>query len=167
MSVQVTAAAVSGSVTFVVAVVGAGLTYLASKRDRRRKLYGEAIKAALSWHEMLYRVRRRGTAEEPALISRFHDLQETITFYQGWIGSESRSMERSYSRLVGRVKQKTEHLITAAWMAPIRPVPGNALPADEHPDVHSDAEDFLKDVRSHLSLQPWRKIALMIRSTKY
>lgn len=167
MSTQVTASVVSASAAFVVAVIGIVVTHNASKRDRRRQLYGEAVKSAVSWKEMLYRVRRRAEGDEASLVTRFHDLQDTITFHRAWIGSESRSIGRSYDRLVRDVKAKTELLITEAWDAPVRPAPGNAQPGDQHPDVQDDAERFLKDLRAHLSLQPWRRIALWLRSRNY
>jgi len=134
-------------------------TYSATKRDRRRTLYGEALKAALGWQEMLYRVRRRREEDGPCLVKQFHDLQEQLIYYQGLIGSESRPMEESYRRLVKTVKSGTEPLITQAWSDNVRAMPGNAMKGDQHPEFTQETERFLRDVRSHLSAQPWRKVA--------
>lgn len=158
-------AGIAASATLVAATIAATAAYLASKRERRRLLYGEAFKAALGWHEMLYRVRRRRTDNEGELVETFHELQERLTYYQGWIASESRYMERSYKRLVAAVKGGTEPLIRQAWESPVRPVPGNALPADEHPTFDAESSRFLQDVRSFLSPLYFRKLAVVWRNS--
>jgi len=159
--------AVLGMATTVsVAVLSALALYFASKRERRRILYSEAVQAILNWNEMLYRVRRRGDNQGRDLISTFHGLQEELSYYEAWIGSESIYMSRSYTRLVKAIKSKTESLIRDAWKDPIREEPGDALEIDKHPDVSVDVGSFLRDVRSHLSPFPWRKIALVYRNRK-
>ena len=157
-------AGIAATATVSAAIIAALAAYLATRRDRRRQLYGEALKAALGWREMLYRVRRRQKSNQADLVDKFHDLQEQLTYYQGWIGSESRYVARSYRRLVKAVKDGTQELITATWNEPIRELPGNALPTDEHPSFDVEADAFLRDVRGHLS--PWkpRKIGVYWRN---
>lgn len=157
-------AGIAAAATISVALFTALAAYLASKRERRRVLYSEAVKVAVGWKEMLYRVRRREAGQEPVLINRFHDLQDELAYYQAWIGSDSKYMKRSYDRFVAGVKQKTERLITQAWVDRVRPVPGNAQPGDEHPDLSDLTASFLEDVRSHLSPWPWRKLAAAWRN---
>jgi hypothetical protein len=160
------AASITASVTLVVAITSLLAAYLSSKRERRHTLYSEAVRSVLGWNEMVYRVRRRGAGQERELIEKFHDLQDQLAFYRAWIGSESSVMKRSYDRLVTEVKGKTEPLITSAWAADVRAVPGNALPDDEHPELSDLTDNFLRDVRSHLSPWPWRKIAVRWRNRK-
>lgn len=152
------------SVTIVVAVLSALAAYMASKRERRRLLYGDAVQAIVAWKELLYRVRRRSGEEDRELVGSFHVLQDKLTYFEAWIGSESKFMSRSYCRLVRAVKAATEPLIQSAWKGAIRPVPGDALPEDEHPDLQAPVDAFLDDVRSHLSPFPWRKIAVAWRN---
>lgn len=160
-------ALIAALATLLAAVIAASVAYFSSKRDRRRVLYSEATKAALGWKEMLYRVRRRQAGDDAAyaLVARFHETQDSLTYYSTWVASDSKHMARSYRRLVERVKRSTEELIREAWNGPIRPVPGDSLPGDIHPDVDKWAEEFLRDVRSHLSWQPWRKFAVVKRNT--
>lgn len=150
--------------TLTVAILGCVIAYLASKRERRRQLYGEAVQAIVSWGEMLYRVRRREESQACELINSFHDLQDKLSFYEAWIGSESRYTSRSYSRLVREVKTACEPLIRDAWEKPVRPVPGNAIADDVHPALKPHVDAFLADVRSHLSPLPWRKAAVAWRN---
>jgi hypothetical protein len=148
-----------------VAVAAASVlsAYLASKRERRRKLYSDAIQAILKWSEMVYRVRRRDPQDGRHLVNTFHDLQENLTSYEAWIACESKYMSRSYSRLVTSVKAASLPLIQEAWRQ-TRDVPGDALPADVHPDLKIHVDEFASDVRSHLTPLPWRKWSLAYRN---
>jgi hypothetical protein len=150
----------------VVAIVTAVAAYLGSKRDRRRQLYGEAYRTALMWREMLYRVRRRQMDRGPELVERFHELQEQIDYYSGWIGSESRWLQRSYLRLISSIKAATGPLIAEAWetepTAETRQ--WRSLAADDHPNVTAEGQRFLLDVRGHLSPLQVRKIWVIMRN---
>ncbi|MGC1238070.1 MAG: hypothetical protein WA860_04695 [Acidimicrobiales bacterium] len=154
------------SVTVVVALLSALTAYLASMRERRRALYSEAVQAIVGWKEMLYRVRRRGPDQGRELVSTFHDLQDKLSYYEAWIGSESKYMSRSYARLTREVKTTTMPLIQNAWADPIRTLPGSATVDDVHPNIDPPLQEFLADVRSHLSPFFWRKIALAYRNRK-
>lgn len=159
-------ASVAGSVSLTVAILGALAAYLAAKRQQRRLTYSEAVRAATAWKELLYRVRRRQAGQEPAIIEHFHQAQDDLSYYQAWVGAESRYMARSYARLVKAVKEATEAPIQLAWKDEVRPVPGDAQPGDTHPDLTVAVGAFLQDVRSHLSPWPWRKIAMVWRNRK-
>lgn len=161
-----TAAIIAGSVALTVAVLSALSAYLAAKRQQRRVTYSEAVKAATAWTELLYRVRRRRRGQGPAIIELFHLAQENLAYYQAWVGAESPHMACSYRRLVTTVKAATEAEIQQAWQDPIRPIPGDALPNENHPDIDEAVGAFLKDVRSHLSPWPWRKLAMVRRNPK-
>lgn len=159
-------AIIAGSVAVTVAVIGALAAYLASKRQQRRTTYSEAVRAATSWTELLYRVRRRRRDQGPAIVELFHQAQEGLAYYTAWVGAESEYMARSYRRLVKAVKDETEVEIQQAWIDAVRPVPGDAIPGEHHPDIDEAVGAFLKDVRSHLSPWPWRKLAMVWRNRK-
>jgi hypothetical protein len=140
-----------------VALLSASLARVFARRDRRRQMYGEAFRTALEWREMLYRVRRRDNTDEGnrAVVDKFHDLQERLDYYEGWIGSESKYMRLSYQKLVAASKSVTISHIQAAWNTPGKK--GNADPNDVHPTVQESVRSaYLRDVRGHLSFQPWR-----------
>lgn len=101
---------------------------IAQRQDARRSLYSEAYKTALSWVEMLYRVRRRDPAKEHDLVEQFHTLQEQLDYHQGWIESESRALGRAYRDLVATVKHETAEGIRQAWKEePCDPADGFAV----------------------------------------
>ena len=152
--------------TVVVALLSALAAYLASKRDRRRSLYSEAVQVIVGWKEMLYRVRRRSDDQTRDLVNSFHDLQDKLSYYQAWIAGESKYMSRSYAKLVKGIKGKTETLIEKAWQAPGQPDPGKTPKVEEHPDMSEYVDAFSADLRSHLSPWPWRKVAVAWRNRK-
>ncbi len=161
-TVLIAVIAASGAVAVV--LLAGLIAYFAAKRDRRRLVYSDAVKTAVAWKEMLYRVRRREAGQERELISLFHELQDKLQYYEAWVGSESKYMRRSYDRMIAAIKKKTLPLIQGAWAEDVRPVPGNAIEADKHPDINDSVQLFLRDVRSHLSPQPWRKLAMWWRN---
>jgi hypothetical protein len=157
---------VPAATAVIVAVLAALTAYMAAKREQRRALYSEAIKVAVSWEEMLFRVRRRCDGQEQELIERFHTLQDELTYHRAWVGTDSRYMKRSYDALTVAVKTATAEPIKQAWADRVRPVPGNALGSDTFPNVEEQLERFLTDVRSHLSPLAWRKLAVIKRNWK-
>ncbi|MFD9740626.1 hypothetical protein [Umezawaea sp. NPDC059074] len=165
--IKIVAAVAASSAAIIVALTTLFFGRVFAGRDRRRQMYGESFRAALEWEELLYRVRRRDDTPEAlrAIHDRFHDLQERLVYYDGWIGSESKYMRRSYRKLVDKQKHATRSLIQAAWDKPGKL--GNADADDVNPQIAvsaSAADDFLRDVRNHLSLQPWRWALVLIRN---
>ena len=163
--VKLIVAAAAAASAVVVALLSAFIARVFVGRDRRRQMYGEAFRAALEWREMLYRVRRRDNTDENdrAIDDKFHDLQERLDFHQGWIGSESKYMRRSYRKLVRASKSAMSSHIQAAWDKP--GTKGNADPNDTQPTVDPTVIDgYLRDVRSHTSLQPWRWAGVVWRN---
>jgi len=158
------AIAVPAATAVIVAVLAALAAYMAANREQRRALYSEAIKVAVGWEEMLYRVRRRREGQEQELIERFHDLQDNLTYHRAWMGTDSMYMKRSYDALTRAVKAATADPIKQAWADGVRPLPGNALASDTFPNVDAQLDRFLADVRSHLSPMPWRKLAMGARN---
>jgi hypothetical protein len=158
------AIAVPAATAVIVAILAALAAYMAAKREQRRTLYSEAIKVAVGWEEMLYRVRRRREGQEQELIERFHDLQDNLTYHRAWVGTDSMYMKRSYDALTLAVKAATADPIKEAWADGVRPLPGHALASDTFPDVDAELDRFLADVRSHLSPMPWRKLASAARN---
>jgi hypothetical protein len=156
---------VAALVTGAVALIGIGLNRWIERRDRRRDLYATAYEAALDWVEMLYRVRRRDSNKTYDLADRFHDLQKTIDYHQGWIATESKELGRSYRRFVKTVKALTVKEIRAAWKSPpCKPEDGFSLEAELHPNVSDADEQFIRDLRDHTAvLRFWRRWSLKRR----
>lgn len=135
------------------------LTYYASAskatRDRRRQLYSEAFRAAMSWVEMVYRVRRRSETLQDELIGHLHQIQEDIAYYDGWLSAEAPELGRSYSLLVATIRTTVRPLLREAWAHRAQP-PWKGTPTGEvEPDVAAAKRQYLQDVRDHLSRWWW------------
>jgi hypothetical protein len=146
--------------TILVALLGAVGISMATTREREHELYSEAVRAALAWRELFYRVRRRANTEEAAreLVDQFHRLQEQIDYYQAWTASAGCSIGRSYCTLVNTIKADAQPRIHEAWQKPGLE-PGEEFPAGEHAADPKEASDrFMKDVRRQLSFFFPRKI---------
>lgn len=152
-------------IAFLGTVVGALLTRRGEIKDRRRDLCSEAYQQPLRWVELLYRVRRRCPGKEADLISVFHDVQERIHYFQGWLHSEAPSLARSYCRFADHVREQTRPLIQQAWQEDPHPVtePMNGL---AHPDIGAARDRFLRDLRAHLSPWPGTGIVVWLRNRK-
>lgn len=158
---------VAAAATIIATLITTYASRSAATKERRRVLYGEAIQAAVSWNELLYRVRRRRDNKEHAreIIEKFHDAQDRLSYYQGWVASESRYLARSYRRLVSHIKTETEPLIQQAWNQPVRKLSDlTSSNGDSHPNIDAQVDHFVCDIRSYLSWQPWRKLAVAWRN---
>lgn len=153
----------------IILVTGGFVTVLVSRfferTDEKRKLYASAFKTALSWQEMVHRVRRRGKKEEEKrnLINTFHSLQEDLNYYQGIISTESVSLGRSYSRFVEAIKTKNAPLIKKAWEDPRVELADDLLVTG---NAGKEADEFLSDVRHWLKWCQLPKLRVIWRNKK-
>src|SRR5580658_9507408 len=91
-----------------------------ARRQRQLTVYGHATKIIGQWVEMLYRIRRRSENSFEDIDKRFHKLQEEVSYYSAWIGSDSPHMRRRYANLFEMVKDEMKPLIAEAWREPVR-----------------------------------------------
>jgi len=119
------------------------------QKDRRKTLYSEAFQAVLAWEEGLYRVRRRAAdgSEDLEIKNRFHDLQELIAYYYGWLSIESAELGTSYNTLVNTVKHECEPLLQHAWADPPQALNRPTPPDARHPTLQQAKDAFLREVR--------------------
>lgn len=124
-------------------------------RNRRRDIYSQAYRTALEWCEAVHRVRRRAAdgSEDRALVEHFHQLQERIAYYQGWLCIEAADLGRSYQNFLDKVLAECQPLLQEAWSKPGRE-PTEPTPNDERaPELKEAKETYLREVRKHLA--PW------------
>jgi hypothetical protein len=157
---------IAAAATIFVAIIGGLGAYLMAERARRREIYGQAFRAAMSWGEFYFRVRRRGSekGEDAKLLQLFHGKQEEIDYYRGWIGSESRWMKKSYARFVGGIKGNCSKKIQEAWDE--KPVPPGNFKGEDL-GLEGYAASFLYDVRCHLSWWLVPRILVVVRNTDW
>jgi hypothetical protein len=148
------------------------LTYYVSAskatRDRRRELYSGAFRAAMSWVEMVYRVRRRSVTLQDELVMHLHRVQEDIAYYEGWLSTEAPELGRSYATLVATIRTTVRPLIREAWSHPAQPPWKGTPTGEEEPDVGLARRQFLQDVHDHLSRWWWvrRRVRVRYRASR-
>lgn len=157
------ASLIGAAVTAVCAgAVALALNVLARRREdraRRRDLYSEAYKTALEWCEGVYRVRRRDPdgSQDQELVQHFHELQERIAYYQGWMCIEAADLGRSYQHFLDTVMAECRPLIQDAWGDSGRLPTGPKPDGEREPQLAQAKETFLREVRQHLS-PPWATV---------
>lgn len=160
-------ALLTGSVPAALALATYGHSARQAQLDRRRQLYGEAVRAAMGWVEGYYRIRRRLLRNVGALIKHMHDLWDEVAFHQAWLATEAPALGWSYSQFVNQIKQSVGPLLTEAWAKQPHPM-SDELPADENrpealPEVIRARDRFLEDIRQHQSIWPWNRRKLYRR----
>jgi hypothetical protein len=84
-------------------------------------------------------------------VQHFHQLQERIAYYQGWLCIEAADLGRSYQTFLDAVMAACDPLLKDAWSRPGRE-PTTPTPDDEPaPDLTKAKETYLREVRKHLS----------------
>ena len=154
-------AVISALTSLVVTTLTLSWQFFKSQQDRRRQLYSEAYKVVMSWHEMYYRISRRTPKSKSAqeeLVKKFHDLQESVDYFTGWMKTESSYLGKLYSEFASETKALTEDPVRLAWekepLSPQKPWPINSR---ARPNKSALGDTFLSAVRDHLSLNPLRK----------
>jgi len=85
------------------------------------------------------------------------------TFTKDGLAASRNTCAEAMKDLVGEEKSATLSHLQDAWDKPGKK--GNADPADTHPVTNEAARDaYLRGVRGHLSLQPWRWVFVAFRN---
>ena len=160
-------ALLTGSVPGALALATYGHSARQAQLDRRRQLYGGAVRAAMGWVEGYYRIRRRSSRNAEALTKHMHDLWDEVAFHQAWLATEAPALGWSYSQFVKQIKQSVGPLLIEAWAKRPQPM-SDELPADENrpealPEVIRARDRFLEDIRQHQSIWPWNRRKLYRR----
>jgi hypothetical protein len=154
----------------VVAGAGALLGFLgnqlANRRERKSKVYAEALEAIKEYEELPYRIRRRPSSDgatRAALGNMVGEVLSKLWFYQAWIHTDSAEVGAAYSALMAQTQGSGGPFRAAAWSTPV-------ITKDE--DAHL-RDQFIYDNKPELALcllvmrrelSPWT--FLLRRSTR-
>lgn len=87
------AALITGIIAGLVALVGFLLNQLANRRERRSKIYAEALQAVQEYSELPYKIRRRASSDgatRAALGHAISDSQAQLRFYRSLLQIDPR-----------------------------------------------------------------------------
>jgi hypothetical protein len=133
MSGESWAGLVTGIIAGFVALIGFLLNQLANRRERKSKVYAEALRAIKTYQELPYRIRRRASSDGPtreAIGNRISDVYTEIAFYLAWLQIDSTEVGTAYRDLVHQTKTSATGHWSKAW---------------EEPVMTRDEEVYLKD----------------------
>jgi hypothetical protein len=112
--VTLLAAIIAGSV----AVVGYLITQSANRRERKSKLYAEALSVVREYQELPYRVRRRPASDSVTRAELGEQISSVMTklgFYLRWLQIDSHEVGVAYADLVEQVRRFGGPYRSKAW----------------------------------------------------
>ena len=139
------AAISAGIVAGAGALVGFLGSQLANRRERKSKVYAEALAAIKEYEELPYRIRRRPSSDgatRAALGDMVGDVLSKLWFYQAWVHTDSAEVGAAYSALMARTQGFGGPFRAAAWSTPV-------ITKDE--DAHL-RDSFIYDNKPELAL---------------
>ena len=122
MSGESWVALTTGIIAALVGIVGFLLNQVANRRERKSKIYAEALEAVQEYAELPFRVRRRASEDGPtraALGDRISDLHAKLTFYRRWLQIDSDEVSSAYEDFVDKTTTACRGYWSAAWKEPI------------------------------------------------
>lgn len=122
MSGQSWVALTTGIIAALVGIAGFLLNQLANRRERKSKIYAEALEAVQEYAELPYRIRRRASEDGPtraALGDRISDLHAKLAFYRRWLQIDSAEVSSAYEDFVDKTTTACRGFWSAAWKEPV------------------------------------------------
>lgn len=105
-----------------VALIGYLLSQHAARRERKSKIYAEALATVRSLEEMPFRIRRRPSSDpetRAALATRLSDVFTDLRFHIVYLQVDSKVVGDSFIDLVDRTREFGAKFRTDAWESPV------------------------------------------------
>lgn len=150
----------TASIAASVALVGYFVTQLANRRERKSKVYAEALAVLREYQELPYRIRRRPSSDGPTrakLGDEVSDVLGRLGFYRSWLEIDSRLVGKAYRDLLEQARWFGAKYRNSAWKEPIisKDVDVGSLAYEYYMD--KEMELCLKAMRYELSLWAFRR----------
>jgi hypothetical protein len=133
-----------------------------TRRERRAKLFADALAAVEEYLEAPYRIRRRQTATpetREALATSLSDRQARIALHRAWLQVEAPAVGQAYGAFITAARSEAGIQMTEAWEAtPLtRDTDMNFKIAYPHPKSDAERARVIDAMRQHLRLWPSTK----------
>jgi hypothetical protein len=140
-----------------VALTGYLLNQLANRRERKSKVFAEALGMIYEYQELPYRIRRRAASDpgtRAVLGGLTSDVMTKLGFYLAWLHMESPEVGGAYRLLLDRVRLFGGRFRNEAWKSPLI-ADDQEMPSTEYlyDDLH-DARMLCISIMRH-ALSPW------------
>ena len=149
---------IAAAVSAVVALVGIWQSARSTRQDRQRRLFGEALAAAMDYREFPYIIRRRTSDEQSGEISReLSSVQGALNRYSAILAVESQAVGAAYAFLVEQTRAVAGPLIAQGWNQPIRERASNMRVGDvDLSELDPVTDAFIRATRRHLAILRFR-----------
>ena len=129
------ATVLTGIIAGLVALTGYLLNQSANRRERKSKVFAEALEAIRDYQELPYKIRRRpdsdgGTRAE--LGRHTGDVVSKLWYYRAWLETESPLVSIAYRDLMAETKRYGGLYRAAAWSEPIISLDSDAGLTDKY-----------------------------------
>lgn len=113
-------ALVTAGIAGLVALIGYMMTQAANRRERKSRLYAEALSAVREYQELPYRVRRRPSSDNKTraeLGAQISAVMTKLGFYVRFLQLDSHEVGIAYTDLVNQVRRMGGPYRSQAWRA--------------------------------------------------
>jgi hypothetical protein len=142
-----------------VALVGYFVTQVANRRERKSKVYAEALAVLREYQELPYRIRRRPSSDGAtrAMIGdEISDVLGRLGFYRSWLEIDSHIVGIAYRDLLEQVRRLGATHRNTAWREPIIADDKEVASLEYEYDMGPEMKLCLDAMRLELSLWGFR-----------
>jgi hypothetical protein len=110
----------TGILAALVALTGYLLGQLASRNERKTRLYADALTAVHEYEELPYRIRRRTSSLESgaAVAAKVDDVLTSVLFHRAWLQLDSDVVGAAFRDLVAQTGRQGGLYRAEAWAKP-------------------------------------------------
>jgi hypothetical protein len=173
--VEITVAVIGAAVSVFVAASSALVSNVKDRRSRKRDTYGQAFRAIATYKEYPYIIRRRrggdgavGADERARIAEGLQKVQEDLSYFTGWVGTESPRVANAYRELVRQTREIAGSQMREAWLAePNTTDAGMNMPDIGLQHLAASEQKFLNEASNNLVSLPtrlWRRSAAASKS---
>lgn len=152
-SVTLASALIAASVV----IIGYWANHYVARRERRTRLYANALEAIADHEELPYLIWRRLSLDAAVLTERISQGHGRLRYYQTLLHLDSPAVGAAFADLADATRAQGEELRRLAWQHPVRDdQTAQAMPAQIAYDTHRQRDRCLEAMR--LELSPWARL---------
>jgi len=121
---EIAVAIIGAAASVFVAAASVLVSNVKERRGRKRDTYGQAFRAVAMYKEYPYIIRRRrggddsvAADERARILLGLQKVQEDLSYFTGWVGTESPRVANSYRELVHQTRVVAGSQMRDAWLA--------------------------------------------------
>jgi hypothetical protein len=145
----------TGIIAGLVALTGYLLNQSANRRERRSKVFAEALEAIRDYQELPYKIRRRPGSDGKTRAELGRDTGDAVSklwYYRAWLETESAEVSAAYRDLIAETKRDGNSYRATAWSEPVIMTDSDARLKDKYTyDNKPELALYLMAIRRELS----------------